>query len=62
VESGDSDGYEVIRALMKNGHATGEHEDFLAGFVTALKYRPLASSDWRKPPEEPTKDFPYFGR
>ena len=28
-------GYEVIRAPMKNGHATGEYEDFLTGFVTA---------------------------
>ena len=28
-------GYEVIRAPLKNGHATGEYEDFLTGFVTA---------------------------
>ena len=28
-------GYEVIRLPMKNGHATGEYEDFLTGFVTA---------------------------
>ena len=28
-------GYEVIRVLMKAGHATGEYEDFLTGFVTA---------------------------
>lgn len=28
-------GYEVIVAPMKNGHATGEYEDFLTGFVTA---------------------------
>ncbi len=28
-------GYEVIRIPMKNGHATGEYEDFLTGFVTA---------------------------
>lgn len=28
-------GYEVIRVPMKNGHATGEYEDFLTGFVTA---------------------------
>jgi glucose/arabinose dehydrogenase len=28
-------GYEVIRVLMKNGHATGEYEDFMTGFVTA---------------------------
>jgi glucose/arabinose dehydrogenase len=27
-------GYEVIRVPLKNGHATGEYEDFLAGFVT----------------------------
>ena len=27
-------GYEVIRVPMKNGHATGEYEDFLTGFVT----------------------------
>ena len=26
-------GYEVIRVPMKNGHATGEYEDFLTGFV-----------------------------
>jgi glucose/arabinose dehydrogenase len=26
-------GYEVIRIPMKNGHATGEYEDFLTGFV-----------------------------
>ena len=28
-------GYEVIRARMKNGHAVGEYEDFVTGFVTA---------------------------
>ena len=28
-------GYEVIRIPMHNGHATGEYEDFLTGFVTA---------------------------
>jgi glucose/arabinose dehydrogenase len=28
-------GYEVIRVPMKDGHATGEFEDFLTGFVTA---------------------------
>ncbi len=28
-------GYEIIRVPMKNGHATGEYEDFLTGFVTA---------------------------
>lgn len=28
-------GYEVIRLPMKNGHATGEYEDFLTGFVSA---------------------------
>lgn len=28
-------GYEVIRLPMHNGHATGEYEDFLTGFVTA---------------------------
>lgn len=27
-------GYEVIRVPMKGGHATGEYEDFLTGFVT----------------------------
>jgi glucose/arabinose dehydrogenase len=27
-------GYEVIRLPMHNGHATGEYEDFLTGFVT----------------------------
>jgi glucose/arabinose dehydrogenase len=27
-------GYEVIRVPMKNGHATGEYEDFMTGFVT----------------------------
>jgi glucose/arabinose dehydrogenase len=27
-------GYEVIRAPMKDGHATGEYEDFVTGFVT----------------------------
>jgi glucose/arabinose dehydrogenase len=28
-------GYEVIRVPMEEGHATGEYEDFLTGFVTA---------------------------
>ena len=28
-------GYEVIRLPMRNGHATGEYEDFLTGFVTS---------------------------
>jgi len=28
-------GYEVIRVPLKAGHATGEYEDFLTGFVTA---------------------------
>jgi glucose/arabinose dehydrogenase len=28
-------GYEVIRLPMKDGHATGEYEDFLTGFVNA---------------------------
>jgi len=28
-------GYEVIYMPMKNGHATGEYDDFLTGFVTA---------------------------
>lgn len=28
-------GYEVVRLPMKKGHATGEYEDFLTGFVTA---------------------------
>ena len=28
-------GYEVIRIPMKDGHATGEFEDFMTGFVTA---------------------------
>jgi glucose/arabinose dehydrogenase len=27
-------GYEVISIPMKNGHATGEYDDFLTGFVT----------------------------
>ncbi len=27
-------GYEVIRVPMKSGHATGEYQDFLTGFVT----------------------------
>jgi glucose/arabinose dehydrogenase len=27
-------GYEVIRVPLKEGHATGEYEDFLTGFVT----------------------------
>ena len=27
-------GYEVIRVPLKNGHANGEYEDFLTGFVT----------------------------
>jgi glucose/arabinose dehydrogenase len=30
---GKRTGYEVIRVPMKNGHATGEYEDFLTGFV-----------------------------
>jgi glucose/arabinose dehydrogenase len=28
-------GYEVIRIPMKDGHATGEYDDFLTGFVTS---------------------------
>ena len=28
-------GYEVVRVPLRNGHATGEYEDFLTGFVTA---------------------------
>jgi glucose/arabinose dehydrogenase len=28
-------GYNVILIPMKNGHATGEYDDFLDGFVTA---------------------------
>ena len=28
-------GYEVIRVPLKDGHASGEFEDFLTGFVTA---------------------------
>ena len=36
-------GYEIIRLPMKNGHATGEYEDFLTGFV-------LPSGDvWGRP-------------
>lgn len=31
----DRAGYEVIRVPLKDGHATGEYEDFLTGFVTA---------------------------
>ena len=27
-------GYEVIAIPIKNGHATGEYDDFLTGFVT----------------------------
>jgi glucose/arabinose dehydrogenase len=27
-------GYEVIRIPMHDGHATGEYDDFLTGFVT----------------------------
>jgi glucose/arabinose dehydrogenase len=27
-------GYEVVRVPLQNGHATGEFEDFLTGFVT----------------------------
>ncbi len=27
-------GYEVVRVPMRDGHATGEYEDFLTGFVT----------------------------
>jgi len=27
-------GYEVVRVPLVNGHATGEYEDFLTGFVT----------------------------
>ncbi len=27
-------GYEVIRVPLDNGHATGEYEDFVTGFVT----------------------------
>ena len=30
----DRAGYEVVRMPLKNGHATGEYEDFLTGFVT----------------------------
>lgn len=30
----DRSGYEVIRLPMRDGHATGEYEDFLTGFVT----------------------------
>ena len=28
-------GYEVVRVPLKNGHASGEYEDFLTGFVTS---------------------------
>ncbi|HZP46716.1 MAG TPA: sorbosone dehydrogenase family protein [Candidatus Binataceae bacterium] len=28
-------GYKVIRVLMKNGHATGEYEDFMTGMVAS---------------------------
>jgi CheY-like chemotaxis protein len=27
-------GYEVVRVPLRDGHATGEYEDFLTGFVT----------------------------
>lgn len=30
----DRAGYEVVRVPLKNGHANGEYEDFLTGFVT----------------------------
>ncbi len=30
----DRAGYEVVRIPLVNGHASGEHEDFLTGFVT----------------------------
>jgi len=36
-------GYEVVRLPMKNGHASGEYEDFLTGFVTP------AGSVWGRP-------------
>jgi glucose/arabinose dehydrogenase len=36
-------GYEVIMAPMKNGHATGEYQDFLTGFVTS------AGDCWGRP-------------
>jgi glucose/arabinose dehydrogenase len=36
-------GYEVVRAPLNNGHATGEYEDFLTGFVTA------AGEVWGRP-------------
>ncbi len=39
-------GYEVIRVPMKNGHATGEYEDFLTGFVTP-RWRCLGTTGWR---------------
>ena len=32
-------GYEVIRLPMKNGHATGEYEDFLTGFMLPGRHR-----------------------
>jgi glucose/arabinose dehydrogenase len=43
-------GYEVIRVPLEKGHATGEYEDFLTGFVTC----PPATSgagrwEWRWP-------------
>ena len=36
-------GYEVIRVRQKDGHATGEYEDFLTGFVTP------AGDAWGRP-------------
>ena len=36
-------GYEVIRVPMKDGHASGEYEDFLTGFVT------VAGDVWGRP-------------
>jgi glucose/arabinose dehydrogenase len=36
-------GYEVIRLPMRDGHATGEYEDFLTGFVN------LDSTVWGRP-------------
>ena len=51
-------GYEVIRLPMKNGHATGEYEDFLTGFTVGDGESGAArwASPWAKmaPSSSPT--------
>ena len=39
-------GYEVVLVPLKNGHATGEYQDFLTGFVDA-GWRMLGTSGGR---------------